>query len=179
MKSLNSIIFKNSVRRDEKIGKTIKEKIFSTVAFFIVFVFFAIIMIGSSIYVTRKLDEFNQTYAFVNILVLVNFVILFTKSIFESLNTLYFSKDLKILLRMPLKPISILHSKLINMIISEYLTEILMLAIPMIVYGIYIKVRNIILFLYDWNIINFANNSNYNYFIYNFCCNEIYKCNKK
>ena len=140
MKSLNSVIFKNSIRRDERIGKTKKEKFFGVVSFMIVFVFLAIIMTVTSIYVTVRLDEIDQTYAFVNILLLMNFFILFTKSIFESLNVLYFSKDLKILLRMPLKPISILHSKLQNMIISEYPMEIVMLAIPMIIYGIYTKV---------------------------------------
>lgn len=140
MKSLNSVIFKNSIRRDERIGKTKKEKFFGVVSFMIVFVFLAIIMTVTSIYVTVRLDEIDQTYAFVNILLLMNFFILFTKSIFESLNVLYFSKDLKILLRMPLKSISILHSKLQNMIISEYPMEIVMLAIPMIIYGIYTKV---------------------------------------
>ena len=66
----------------------------------------------------------------------MNFLLLFVKSIFESLNVLYFSKDLKLLLRMPLKPKDILNAKLINMITSEYEMEIIMLAIPMIVYGI-------------------------------------------
>ena len=140
MKSLDSVIFKNSIRKDEKIGSTLKEKLFSIISFIIVFVFLAIVMTGTSIYVTIKLDEIDQTYAFINILLLMNFFILFAKSIFESLNVLYFSKDLKILLRMPLKPISILHSKLQNMIISEYPMEIVMLAIPMIIYGIFSKV---------------------------------------
>ena len=140
MRSLNSVIFKNSIRKDEKIGMTLKEKFFSGISFTIVFVFLAIIMTFTSIYVTVKLNEIEQTYSFVNILLLMNFFILFAKSIFESLNVLYFSKDLKILLRMPLKPISILHSKLQNMIISEYPMEIVMLAIPMIVYGIFTKV---------------------------------------
>lgn len=140
MKSLNSVIFKNSIRRDERVGKTKKEKFFSVISFLIVFVFLAIIMTVTSIYVTFKLDEIDQTYAFINILLLMNFFILFAKSVFESLNVLYFSKDLKILLRMPLKPISILHSKLKNMIISEYPMEIIMLMIPMIIYGLYTKV---------------------------------------
>lgn len=140
MRSLDRVIFKNSIRRDEKVGKTKKEKVLSVVSFGIVFVFLSIVMIFTSIYVTIRLNEINQTYAFVNILLLMNFFILFTKSIFESLNVLYFSKDLKILLRMPIKPISILHSKLQNMIISEYPMEIIMLAIPMIVFGIFTKV---------------------------------------
>ena len=45
MKSLNSVIFKNSIRRDERIGKTAKEKFFGGVSFVIVFVFLSIIMI--------------------------------------------------------------------------------------------------------------------------------------
>ncbi|MBR1540574.1 MAG: hypothetical protein IJ629_05385 [Clostridia bacterium] len=179
MKSLNSVIFKNSIRRDERIGKTSNEKLFSAVSFLVVFAFFSLIMIGVSKYVTRKLDEFEQTYAFVNILLLVNFFVLFTKSIFESLNILYFSKDLKILLRMPLKPISILHSKLINMVISEYLTEILMLAIPMIVYGRFVGVRPIVLFVYDRNSTSFTNYSYYDNIFYYCSYYEIYKCDQK
>ena len=69
----------------------------------------------------------------------MNFIILFGKSIFESLNALYFSKDLKILLRMPIKSKDIVNGKLINMILSEYQMETIMLAIPMIVYGILTK----------------------------------------
>ena len=175
MRSLDSVIFKNSRRRDERIGKSANEKLFSVLSFVVVFVFFAIVMIGISKYVTKKLDEFKQTYAFVNILLLINFFILFTKSIFESLNVLYFSKDLNILLRMPLEPISILHSKLTNMFISEYLTEILMLAIPMMVYGIYTKVRNVVLCIYDWNFTNFTYYSNYDNFFYYCYCYEVYQ----
>ena len=92
MRSLDIIIFKNSRRRDERIGISTNEKLFSALSFIVVFAFFAIIMIGISIYVTRRLDEFEQTYAFVNILLLINFFILFTKSIFECLNVLFFSK---------------------------------------------------------------------------------------
>lgn len=166
MKSLDIVILKNSIRKDERVCKTKKEKFFNVVSFFIVFIFLAIVMTFVSIYVTVKLNEINQTYAFINILLLMNFFILFAKSIFESLNVLYFSKDLKLLLRMPLKPISILHSKLQNMIFSEYPMEIVMLAIPMMVYGIFMGVRNKILFIYDRNTSNFANYS-YNDNIFN------------
>ena len=175
MKSLDNVILKNSIRRDERIGKTKKEKFFGGVSFVIVFVFLAIIMTFTSIYVTVRLDEIDQTYSFVNILLLMNFFILFTKSVFESLNVLYFSKDLQILLRMPLKPISILHSKLQNMIISEYPMEIVMLAIPMIVYGIFTKVEIRFLSLYDRNFISFADYSNNDNIFSNWNYNEIYK----
>lgn len=137
MRKITSIIIKNS-RRQEK-QETIKEKILSVIAFLIVLLSLAITMIVTSIYVTKELAKINQEYTFINILLLMNFIILFGKSIFESLNALYFSKDLKILLRMPIKSKDIVNGKLINMILSEYQMETIMLAIPMIVYGILTK----------------------------------------
>lgn len=128
MQSLTKVIFKNSKRTD-------KSGFLALLAFAIVFGSLGIAMILISTVVTKSLEKINQTYAFINILLLMNFLILFGKSIFESLNLLYFSKDLKILLRMPIKPIEILHSKFINMIISEYEMEAIMLAIPMLIYG--------------------------------------------
>ena len=177
MKILNSVIFKNSIRRDERIGKTDNEKLFSVISFIVVFNFFALVMIVISKYVTYHLKEIDQTYAFVNMLVFMNFIILFTKSVFESLNILYFSKDLNVLLRLPIKSISILHSKLKNMVISEYPMEIIMLAIPMVVYGVQSKVRNIILSLYDRNIADYTSDSYHDYIIYYLCDNAFYKSN--
>lgn len=141
MKTLTKVVFKNSKRRNKKINKGKLEYLLAGIAFFIVFSFLSIVMICSSIYVTKKLQKFGQSYAFVNMLLLLNFLILFAKSIFEVLNVLYFSKDLKIFLRMPIKSKDILHAKLLNMIVSEYQMEFIMLAIPMIVYGIYVHVK--------------------------------------
>ncbi len=132
--NLVSVIFKNT-RRAEKF-KTKKDSALATLAFLIVFCFLAGLMSIFSYSITKQLIKIQQEFAFVNLLLLVNFLLLFAKSIFESLNVLYFSKDLKILLRMPIKSIDILHSKLLNLIVSEYQMEFIMLAIPMIVYGI-------------------------------------------
>lgn len=137
MRKITSIIIKNSKRQEKQ--DTIKEKILSAIAFLIVFLSLAITMIVTSIYVTKELAKINQEYTFINILLLMNFIILFGKSIFESINALYFSKDLKILLRMPIKSKDIVNGKLINMILSEYQMETIMLAIPMIIYGILTK----------------------------------------
>lgn len=146
MKSLTNVILKNSKRMDIQV-KTKNSATLGITAFLIVFIFLSIMMIGFSVSVTRELSQINQSYAFINILLLMNFFILFAKSIFESLNVLYFSKDLRVLLRMPIKSKDILHAKFFNMIISEYQMEIIMLAIPMIVYGILTKV-NFMFYLY-------------------------------
>ena len=150
--SLTTIILKNTKRGDIK--NTKKDNALSVVSFIIVFGFLAILMISASIYVTYNLAKFEQTYAFVNILLLMNFILLFAKSIFESLNVLYFSKDLKVLLRMPIKPHKILHAKLFNMIISEYEMELIMLAIPMVVYAIYTN-ASIMFYIYMIGILLF------------------------
>lgn len=143
MKSLTKVIFKNSTRTN--FPK--KSLILGGIAFGIVFLFLSIMMTLFSYIVTKQLIQINQAYVFVNILLLMNFFILFTKSIFESLNILYFSKDLKLLLRMPIFPKDILHAKFLNMILSEYQMEIIMLGIPMLVYGILTRV-NFLFYLY-------------------------------
>lgn len=143
MKSLTKVILKNSIRTNP----SKKSLILGGIAFSIVFLFLSIMMILFSYIVTKQLIKINQAYAFVNILLLMNFFILFAKSVFESLNVLYFSKDLKILLRMPIYPKDILHAKFFNMIISEYQMEVIMPGIPMIVYGILTKV-NFLFYIY-------------------------------
>ena len=145
MKSLTSIIFKSSRRRITVANK--KESVLGVLAFLIVFGAIGATMAMFSYSMTMQLQEINQAYTFTNILLLMNFFILFAKSVFESLNVLYFSKDLKVLLRMPIKPKDILHSKMLNMIVSEYEMEIIMLAIPMVVYG-FLTEASILFYVY-------------------------------
>ena len=138
--SLLSVIFKNSKRKDNTGNNDKRQNVLNFVAFLIVFGSLAISMIIISYGLTKKLMTINQEYMFINILLLMDFGILFVKSIFESLNVLYFSKDLKLILRLPLKPSTIINAKMLKMIESEYQMEIIMLAIPMVVFGILNKV---------------------------------------
>lgn len=140
MNNLTSVIFKNEIRKDVGFNYGKKSGALSVLSFMIVFSALASFMTWISIYLTKRLDEINQPYAFINIMLLGNFLILFFESIFQIINVLYFSKDLKILLRMPIKPKEIIRSKLLKLITSEYQMELIMLAIPMIVYGIIYKV---------------------------------------
>lgn len=83
MKSLTSIIFKNETRRDIGANDGIKGKILSALSFIIVFGALAGFMIWASIYITERLEIINQPYAFINIMLLGNFLILFFESIFQ------------------------------------------------------------------------------------------------
>ena len=146
MISVTSVILKNAKRQEKK--NTLREKMLSFIAFSIVFLSLAISMIVVSYYVISKFQIINQEFTYINVLLLMNFLILFTKSVFECINSLYFSKNLKILLRMPIKSRDIVHAKLVNMIVSEYQMEFIMLAIPMTIYGILTNV-NIFFYLYS------------------------------
>ena len=71
--NLVGVIFKNT-RRSEKF-KTKKEVFLATLAFLIVFGFLAGMMSFFSYIVTKELIKINQTYAFINLLLLVNFLL--------------------------------------------------------------------------------------------------------
>ena len=146
MKGLTSIIIKNS-KKDNKI-KSKKDLIILGISFLIVFGTISSIMVISSIVITRLLINQGRPYMFINVLITANYLMLLFNSIFSSLNTLYYSKDLKILLRMPIKSRDIVRSKIIQMIMSEYQMEIILLAIPIIVFGIMTNV-SITFYLYS------------------------------
>ena len=145
MSTLTAVILKNSKRQEKK--DTFKEKMLSFIAFEIVFLSLSVSMVVMSMYIINRLKEINQEFTYINILLLMNFLILFAKSIFECINSLYFSKDLRILLKMPIKSKDLVHAKLVNMIVSEYQMEFIMLAIPMIIYGIILKC-SLVFYLY-------------------------------
>lgn len=145
--SLLSVVFKNSKRQDNTGNNDKRQNVLNFLAFLIVFGSLAVTMIVISYGITKKLIDINQEYMFINILLLMDFGILFVKSIFESLNVLYFSKDLKLLLRMPIQSKTIVNAKMLKMIESEYQMEIIMLAIPMIIFGILTKAK-LLFYLY-------------------------------
>ena len=147
MKELTKVIFKDAYRRDN-VNKDITAKILSAFVFVIIFGTISSLMAFASYRLTNQLIQVDQAPAFINIILLIMIVFLFSRSVFESLNNLYFSKDLKIFLRMPIKPLQLVRSKIKNMIVSEYLMELMLLASPIIVYGIIMNV-NYIFYIYS------------------------------
>ena len=146
MNRLNEVIFKNAHRRDNE-NKSMVNKALTVLIFVIIFGTISTIMGVASYYLTTELIKVNQAPVFVNIVLLIMFIFLFSKSIFESLNNLYFAKDLKIFLRMPIKPIELVKAKINNMIVSEYVMELMLLLSPILVYGYLVK-AGIIFYVY-------------------------------
>ena len=173
MKELTKVIFKNAYRRDN-VNKDITAKILSA------FVFGTIssLMAFASYRLTNQLIEVDQAPAFINIILLIMIVFLFSRSVFESLNNLYFSKDLKIFLRMPIKPLQLVKSKIKHDCFRIFNgTNVISLTNNCIwnnnerkLYILYLFSDNIVTVTNNTNCADFTNYSN-NY--------EIYKCNKK
>ncbi|HOV26271.1 MAG TPA: hypothetical protein PK566_07930 [Pseudobacteroides sp.] len=69
------------------------------------------------------------------VLAITSFVVFFF-GIFYIINTFYFTKDIESLLPLPLRPFEIIGAKFIVVTIYEYLTEIVVLAPVLLVYGI-------------------------------------------
>jgi len=69
------------------------------------------------------------------VLALTSFVVFFF-GIFYIINTFYFTKDIESLLPLPLRPFEIIGAKFIVVTVYEYLTEIVVLAPVLLVYGI-------------------------------------------
>ena len=75
----------------------------------------------------------NMMLLFINILVII-------RTIMVSLNIFYFSKEIENILHLPFKPIEILVSKLITVLLMNYEIIAIFGIIPLIIYGIYTRV---------------------------------------
>lgn len=91
------------------------------------------ILILNSIYIVGV--QLNQPEIVLTLsIIFTQFIVMFF-GIFYIMSAFYFSKDINILLPLPLKPYEVLGSKLIVVIINEYLTILPMLLPAVIIYG--------------------------------------------
>lgn len=120
---------------DEKNKKINKKSIY---AWLFLIVIIAITYLSNEI--LKLLDKYDQLEIFPNILFSLVMVIMLIQTVIASMNILYFSKDLEILLSMPIKTEELLLSRTNTIINILYGMEILLMVIPLILYGIYIMV---------------------------------------
>lgn len=146
MNKLNEVIFKNLHRRDNE-KKTIINYIFKILVFIIVFGTISTIMGLVSYYLTKELIKINQAPVFINIVLLIMIIFLFSRSVFETLNNLYFAKDLKVFLKMPIKSLDLVKAKINNMIVSEYVMELMLFLSPVLVYA-YLTNASMLFYVY-------------------------------
>lgn len=142
---LTKVLFQNSLGKNvnEKSSKSSK---FVTAILVVAVIGYVMGVLGLLSYeMISALIQIRQEELFISFSLL--FICIFTlfRTIITSINVLYFSKDVEFLLPMPIAPIKIVFSKFNLMLISNYITELIMLGIPYVIYWYLLKLEAIFL----------------------------------
>lgn len=81
------------------------------------------------------LEKAGQEILFLKIYLLILATVFIFQAILVCTNVFYFSKDLEYILPLPIKPIELLISKFNNVISITYGMELLLLFVPLVIYG--------------------------------------------
>lgn len=143
---LTKIFFKNSFQNpyiiDKKTNKINKKSIF---VWLMVIVMIAISYLSYK--VIGELVKINQPTIFLNIFFLIIMIIMIFQIILASTNVYFFSKDLELILPLPIKSEEILIAKFNTILINIYFTEFIFVFFPLIIYGI-LTYAGILYYLY-------------------------------
>lgn len=130
--NLTKILLKNNFAPKNKE----KGKKSAIIVYIALIIYFSSMMIGFSTMSIKALKTINQQGIFISLCLTTYIGISILRTIFTSINVLYFSKDNEFLLPLPIKSKSILIAKLNTLIIYEYIIGVFLSLIPMVVYGI-------------------------------------------
>ena len=82
------------------------------------------------------LISIQQEAVFIGLILLMTIGFTLFQSIFSSINVLYFTKDSEYILPLPLKPSEIILARTNVIIIMEYIVELIISLVPLIIYGV-------------------------------------------
>ena len=81
------------------------------------------------------LSDIGQEAVFLSILFLILAILVILQTVLICINLFYNSKDIEYILPLPVKPIELLISKFNVLLITIYVTELIFIAVPLIIYG--------------------------------------------
>lgn len=133
--NLTKIFFKNSFQNpyiiDKKTNKINKKSIF---VWLIIILMIAISYLSYE--VIEELVKIGQPIIFLNVFFLLVMIIMIFQVVLASTNVYFFSKDLELILPLPIKSEELLISKFNTILINLYFTEFIFAIFPLIIYGI-------------------------------------------
>ena len=148
--NLTKILFLNSFQNpyiiDPKTNKINKKSIF---IWFLVIVMVALSYL--SYMIVDELVKIGQPTLFLNFFFLIIMIIMVFQVILASTNVYFFSRDLEVLLPLPIKTEELLISKFNTLVINLYFSEIIFALFPLIIYGICTYAG-----IFNYNFINFS-----------------------
>ena len=131
---LNKINVKKLYIKDKKTNKLNKK---SVKVWLLIVIMVAITYL--SYFLVKELVLIGQTNLFLNFMLLLLMIVLIFQVALISTNVYYFSKDIELILPLPIKPVDLLIAKLNTIIINTYFFELIFILFPLIIYGIYIS----------------------------------------
>ncbi|GAA0693609.1 MULTISPECIES: putative ABC transporter permease subunit [Clostridium] len=137
MISLIKVFLKTTGEEEISIGKKKIPPMLFMALMVIIMVFalgFPFAMMISELYDTAS--QIGQEGVIIGLLVSMASVMTFIFGIVYAMATLYFSRDIEYLLPLPLKPFEILGAKFSTVLVYEYITELMILLLPLGVYGV-------------------------------------------
>lgn len=136
--NLSKIFFQSSFQNpyliDKKTNKLNKK---SVKVWLLIIIMVAVTYL--SYVLVKELVLIGQTNLFLNFMLLLLMIVLIFQVSLVSTNVYYFSKDIELILPLPIKPVDLLIAKLNTIIINTYFFELIFILFPLIIYGIYIS----------------------------------------
>lgn len=139
--NLTKVLFINSLGKNFSKNSSKVSRFGINFLLIIAFVYIIGVMGFLSKGIIESLMKIKQEEVFISLSLLMICGFSLFKTIFTAINILYFSKDVEFLLPMPIHPIKIVFAKFNVMLISNYITEFLLLGLPYIIYWYLLKLN--------------------------------------
>ena len=140
--NLTKILLSSSFE-SKKSNKKNKSKLGKIILYAILFAYIGGIVVLCSYQILELLIELNQPAIFLKMIIGGEIALTLIRTLFSTVNVLYFSSDVEYLLPLPIKPSKILMAKWNILIISQYLIQIPLVLPSLMLYGIMLNMSKI------------------------------------
>ena len=133
--NLTKILLSSSFE-NKKNNKKNKSKLGKIIFYIILFAYIGGLVVLFGYQMLELLIELNQPAMFLKIIIGGEIALTLIRTLFSTVNVLYFSRDVEYLLPLPIKPSKILMAKWNVLVISQYLIQIPLVIPSLILYGV-------------------------------------------
>lgn len=134
--SLTKVFLKNSFQNTQTASNKKSSKVGNTILYLFVFIYLGTIIGFFSYNIISGLVQIHQEEVFLGLFFLIVAAFIAFQGIFSCINVFYFSKDIEFVLPLPVSAKEILISKFNAILITEYMMELIIGVVPLIIYGV-------------------------------------------
>ncbi len=134
--SLTKVFLKNSFQNTQTASNKKSSKVGNTILYLFVFIYLGAIIGFFSYNIISGLVQIHQEAVFLGLFFLIVAAFIAFQGIFSCINVFYFSKDIEFVLPLPVSAKEILISKFNAILITEYMMELIIGVVPLIIYGV-------------------------------------------